>query len=102
MSGSEVTDPPRLLFVTGRRKDLIIMAACKRFRQVVFLPSLSATSTGKIMRRKLAGTHQAPALARRWRTPRATTEPPRQCWRADADRSWRRTARRSGPVRPSM
>jgi long-chain acyl-CoA synthetase len=41
------------------------LAAYKRPRQVVFLPSLPATSTGKIMRRKLADAHQALADAAR-------------------------------------
>jgi long-chain acyl-CoA synthetase len=52
--GAEVTEAELIDYTHDR------LAAYKRPRQVVFLSSLPATSTGKIMRRKLADARPAP------------------------------------------
>jgi acyl-CoA synthetase (AMP-forming)/AMP-acid ligase II len=51
--GAEVTEAELIDYTRDR------LAAYKRPRQVVFLPALPATSTGKIMRRKLADARPA-------------------------------------------
>jgi long-chain acyl-CoA synthetase len=57
---AEVTGAELIDYTRGR------LAAYKRLREVVFLSSLPATSTGKIMRRKLADARPAPTWQRRF------------------------------------